>query len=187
MNARAAVFLDRDGTLNEECGYLTRPEQMRLLAGAAEGVRLLRAAGLACVVVTNQSAVGRGLMTQDDLERVHAEMVRQLQADGAALDGLYYCPATSDDDSERKPAPGMLLRAAREMNLDLARSWMIGDAARDVLASRRAGCRGAVLVRSGHDIAEALALLGDTDAVAANLVEAARIIVACSAALASNK
>jgi D-glycero-D-manno-heptose 1,7-bisphosphate phosphatase len=178
MNARAAVFLDRDGTLNEECGYVTRPEQLRLLDGAADGVRLLRAAGFACVVVTNQSAVGRGLMSNSDLEKVHAELLRQLEAQGAALDGLYYCAAGPGDDPERKPAPGMLLRAACEMHLDVERSWMVGDTGRDVLAGRQAGCRGVILVRSGHEVAEAVRLLGPNDRIAADLAEAARIILA---------
>jgi D-glycero-D-manno-heptose 1,7-bisphosphate phosphatase len=177
MEMRAAIFLDRDGTLNEECGFVTRPEQVRLLAGAASAVRLLRAAGFACVVVTNQSAVGRGLMTLADLDGVHAELRRQLETQGADLDGLYYCPARPGDDPERKPAPGMLLRAARELQLDLARSWMVGDSARDVLAARNAGCRGAILVRSGHDVAAAIPLLNETDAIAADLAEAARLIL----------
>jgi histidinol-phosphate phosphatase family protein len=175
---RPAVFLDRDGTLNEECGYVTQPEQVRLLAGAADAVRSLREAGLVCVVVTNQSAVGRGLMTEADLHRVHDELRRQLGAEGAALDGLYFCPALPGDDPERKPAPGMLLRAAREMGLDLARSWMVGDSDRDLLAGRSAGCRGCILVRSGHDVAAALALLQDGDAVVADLAAAARLILA---------
>ncbi len=131
MTSRPAVFLDRDGTLNVECGHLTRPEQMQLLPGAAAALRGARGAGFACVVVTNQSAVGRGLLTEADLRRIHDEMLRQLHAEDAALDGLYHCPAAPPaDHPERKPAPGMLLRAARELGLDLARSWMIGDSAR---------------------------------------------------------
>jgi D-glycero-D-manno-heptose 1,7-bisphosphate phosphatase len=182
--ARAAVFLDRDGTLNVDSGYLTRPEQMRLLPGAAEAVRCLRAAGFACVVVTNQSAVGRGWMTEADLQLVNDELVRQLNAAGTELDGLYYCPtapgATAGEDPERKPAPGMLLRAAREMGLDLARSWMVGDSARDLQAGRGAGCRGSILVRSGADVTAALALVGAGDFIAADLAEAARLILAAS-------
>ena len=179
---RPAVFLDRDGTLTEERGFVTSPEQVQLLPEAAEAVRLLRAAGFACVVVTNQSAVGRGLMTEADLEAVHAELHRQLHAEGTALDGLYYCPAAPAEaleveDPERKPSPGMLLRAARDLELDRARSWMIGDSARDVLAGRRAGCRGCILVRTGHDISEALPLLEDGDHVADDLAAAARLIV----------
>jgi D,D-heptose 1,7-bisphosphate phosphatase len=179
MTTRPAIFLDRDGTLNVECGHITRPEQMRLLGGAAAALRSLRAAGFACVVVTNQSAIGRGLMTEADLVRIHDEMLRQLHREEAVLDGLYHCSAAPPEEHpERKPAPGMLLRAARELGLDLARSWMIGDSARDLLAGRSAGCRGVVLVRSGHDVAEAMALLEARDFVADDLAHAAQLILA---------
>jgi len=179
MPLRPAIFLDRDGTLTAECGFVTRPEQMRLLPGAANAVIALRAAGFACVVVTNQSAVGRGLMMEGDLAAVHDEMRRQLHAKGAAIDGLYFCPAGPEDDHpERKPAPGMLHRAVRELRIDLAQSWMVGDSARDVLAGRAAGCRGCILVRSGHDVSEAMTILDDRDFVAADLAEAARVILA---------
>jgi D-glycero-D-manno-heptose 1,7-bisphosphate phosphatase len=175
---RPAVFLDRDGTLNVECGHITRPEQMRLLPGAAAALQSLRAAGFACIVVTNQSAIGRGLMTEADLRLIHDEMLRQLQCEGAALDGLYHCAAAPPEEHpERKPAPGMLLRAARELGIDLGRSWMIGDSARDLLAGRAAGCRGVVLVRSGHDVAEALALLDASDHLADDIVQATQLIL----------
>jgi D-glycero-D-manno-heptose 1,7-bisphosphate phosphatase len=184
MQPRPAVFLDRDGTLTLERGFVTRPEQVRLLPGAAEAIRLLRENHFACILVTNQSAVGRGLLTEPDLHRIHDELLRQLHAEEAALDGLYFCPAAPNaeapDDPERKPAPGMLLRAARELRIDLAQSWMVGDSARDVLAGQSAGCRGCVLVRSGHDISGALPLLRDGDHVAADLAEAARIILSAS-------
>lgn len=157
-----AVFLDRDGTLNVDRSYLTKPEQMCLLPGVGEALQQLRAAGFACVVVTNQSAIGRGMMTVVELDAVHAEMDRQLDALGVKLDGLYYCPfAPPTEDKlavhhpDRKPAPGLLLRAARELNLDLARSWMIGDTPRDLIAGHKAGCRGGILVRTGHAIDEA--------------------------------
>jgi D-glycero-D-manno-heptose 1,7-bisphosphate phosphatase len=178
MSKRPAVFLDRDGTLNAECGFVTRPDQLCLLPGAANAVRLLREAGLACVVVTNQSAVGRGLITEGELHRIHEELVRQLREAGTFLDGLYTCTAApGSDHPERKPAPGMLLRAARELALDLTQSWMVGDSGRDILAGRRAGCRGSILVRSGHDVAGALELLENQDCLAADLAEAARRIL----------
>jgi D-glycero-D-manno-heptose 1,7-bisphosphate phosphatase len=179
MSLRPAVFLDRDGTLTLECGYVTRPDQLRLLPGAAQAVIALRAAGFACIVVTNQSAVGRGLMTEADLADVHDELHRQMRAEGAALDGLYYCPAERDvDHPERKPAPGMLIRAARDLGIDLAQSWMVGDSARDVLAGRAAGCRGCILVRSGHDVTETLPLLDAGDFSATDVAEAAQLILA---------
>ena len=151
---RPAVFLDRDGTLNVDDGYLTVPEAMRLLPGVGDALQLLRSAGFALVVVTNQSAIGRGMMTAADLQCVHGEMNRQLAELGIFLDGIYHCPAVSDDHPDRKPAPGMLLRAAAELHLDLPSSWMIGDRIGDIRAGQNAGCRGCVLVRSGMPIDE---------------------------------
>ncbi|MBI3408041.1 MAG: HAD family hydrolase [Planctomycetes bacterium] len=186
---RRAVFLDRDGTLIEEKNYLSRPDQVRLLPGSAEAVRQLRHAGWACVVISNQSGIGRGLFTEADLASVHADMSRQLAEAGTSLDGIYHCPVapgTSDrtvvEHSDRKPGPGMLLRAARELDLILAQSWMVGDNVVDVLAGRNAGCRGTILVRSGHDIADALPHLGEYDLVAEDLAEAARWILSDTAA-----
>jgi D,D-heptose 1,7-bisphosphate phosphatase len=157
----AAIFLDRDGTLNVDRSFLTRPEQMLLLPGVAHSLRLLKEAGFACVVVTNQSAVGRGLMTEADLQRVHDEMNRQLADGGVVLDGIYSCtvaPSTNDplaiEHPDRKPAPGLLLRAAVDLHLDIAKSWMIGDSLRDMLAGQNARCRGCIMVRTGQPIDE---------------------------------
>lgn len=148
-----AVFLDRDGTLNENLAYLTSPAQMRLLPGVGKALQLLRAAGFACVVVTNQSVVGRGMISDAELEGIHQEMVRQLAAVGAKVDGIYAATAVSDHP-DRKPAPGLLLRAANDLQLDLANSWMIGDSLRDMMAGQSAGCKGCILVRTGHPIDE---------------------------------
>jgi D-glycero-D-manno-heptose 1,7-bisphosphate phosphatase len=181
---RPAVFLDRDGTLNVDRSYLTRPEQLQLLPGVGPALQQLRAAGFALVVVTNQSAIGRGLMIETDLQDVHAEMNRQLAELGVFLDGIYHCPAaplSSDplvsDHPDRKPAPGMLLRAAGDLRLDLARSWMIGDALRDVLAGQNAGCRGCVLVRTGQVVDEAHFSLARPFVITDDLAAAARHIV----------
>jgi D-glycero-D-manno-heptose 1,7-bisphosphate phosphatase len=151
---RPAVFLDRDGTLIEDCGYLQDPALVRVLPGVADGLRRLRSAGFVCVVVTNQSGIGRGMFAEADYHRVHAEMVRLLSAHGATLDAAYFCPAAPaadgvDEHPDRKPSPGMLLRAAAELDLDLASSWIIGDAPRDVEAGRRAGCRGILVGPDG--------------------------------------
>jgi D-glycero-D-manno-heptose 1,7-bisphosphate phosphatase len=156
---RPAVFLDRDGTLNIDRSYLTRPEQFELLPGVGAAIRRLREAGFACVVVTNQSAVGRGMMTEADLVRVHHELARLLHAEGASVDAIYHCPFHVDHP-ERKPAPGMLLRAAAELDIDLASSWMVGDSLRDVEAGQRAGCRGSILVRTGQAFDESLVAAG---------------------------
>jgi D-glycero-D-manno-heptose 1,7-bisphosphate phosphatase len=150
ITRRPAVFLDRDGTLNVDRCYLTSPDQLQLLPGVAEALRMFRSAGFACVVVTNQSAVGRGLMTEADLVDVNAELTRQLAEVGVTLDAIYACTAGPSDHPDRKPAPGMLLRAAADLQLDLGASWMIGDTLRDMLAGQNAGCRGCIMVRTGQ-------------------------------------
>ncbi len=154
---RRAVFLDRDGTLIEQVHHLNDPSQVRLLPSVGQSIRQLRGHGYACVVVTNQSGIGRGLQTVSDLLEVYDEIVRQLRAYDATLDGWYYCPAvpksrdrTQIEYEERKPGPGLLIRAAQELSLELSRSWMVGDMISDVLAGRNAGCLGTVLVRTGY-------------------------------------
>jgi D-glycero-D-manno-heptose 1,7-bisphosphate phosphatase len=153
---RPAVFLDRDGTIIEHVHYIADPAHVRLLPGAVEAIHRLRSAGYALVVITNQSAIGRGIITVDQYEAVDAETRRQLIAEGVTLDGVYHCPVAPDGDdptvvthADRKPGPGMLLRAASELGLDVSRSWMIGDMISDVLAGRNAGCRGSFLVQTG--------------------------------------
>jgi len=147
MIRRPSAFLDRDGTLIEDVGYLGDPERVRLLPGVAEGLRALRAAGYALVVVSNQSGVARGAFGELDVIRVMARMERAL---GLRLDGLYWCPHHPEgvvpryarDCACRKPAPGMLIRAAQDLGLDLGRSLVVGDAARDLEAGAALGLRG---------------------------------------------
>ena len=153
---RPAVFFDRDGTLIEHVPYLTDPAMVSLIPGAAEALKRLRAHGFARVLVTNQSAVGRGWLAVNRLEEIHAELARQLALQGATIDGIYYCPdapkvddRTVVENPDRKPGPGMLLRAAADLNLNLEASWMVGDLISDVLAGRNAGCR-SILVQSGQ-------------------------------------
>ena len=154
---KAAVFLDRDGTLIEENERVEWPEQVVLLPGVAEAIRRLRSAGYRAIVVTNQSAIARGLLDEARLARVHAGLRSRLSTLGAGLDDIYFCPDAPDAQAEkdlpfalRKPGAGMLLRAAEEHGLVLSRCWMIGDQLRDVIAGRRAGCRGNLLVRTGR-------------------------------------
>jgi histidinol-phosphate phosphatase family protein len=154
--ARPAVFLDRDGTLIHDVPYLTDPAKVRLLPGAAAAIQQLRDAGFAVVMVTNQSAIGRGMLTEEGLAAIHRELDAQLAREGTKLDGAYFCPVaptTPDrlciDHPDRKPAPGMILRAAEDLHLDLGRSWMVGDMVSDVLAGMNAGCRGSIFVRTG--------------------------------------
>jgi len=154
---RPAVFLDRDGTIIEQVHHLIDPAKVRLLPDASAAIARLRALGYACVVVTNQSVIGRGLLDEPGLTAIHAELDRQLAAEGAAVDGYYFCPEQPRqadpaviEHPDRKPGPGMLQRASRELGLSLASSWMIGDALSDVLAGRNAGCKGSILVRTGY-------------------------------------
>ena len=148
---RPAVFLDRDGTIIEEVGYLKEPSQVKLIRGAAAGIRRLNEAGVPVVVVTNQAGVGRGYFAESAVAGVHAELARQLEGGGGARwDAVYYCPHHPDAGCDcRKPLPGMFRRAAAEHGLDLARSFVIGDKASDVEAGRRIGCR-TVLVLTGY-------------------------------------
>lgn len=155
---RPAVFLDRDGTLIEHVHYLSDPAKVRLLPGAVEALARLRDAGYALVLVTNQSAIGRGMLSVETLDEIHDVMNRQLAEHDVALDAIYFCPEapssgdrTAIDHPDRKPAPGMLLRAAADLELDLPRSWMIGDMISDALAGRHAGCRGSILVHTGNE------------------------------------
>jgi D-glycero-D-manno-heptose 1,7-bisphosphate phosphatase len=154
---KRAIFLDRDGTLIELVHHLADPAKVRLLPRAAAAVRELRSAGFACVLVTNQSAIGRGLLSVEGLAEVHAEVLRQLAQEGTTVDGHYFCPLEPRqkdprviEHPDRKPGPGMLLRAARELELDVSHSFMIGDTLSDLLAGRNAGCEGTILVRTGY-------------------------------------
>ncbi len=153
-----AVFLDRDGTLIHDPGYLADPDGVRLLAGVAEALGRLRRAGFLLVVVTNQSGIARGRYTVERYEEVAARLRENLAAAGLELDAQYYAPYHPDgvvpayarDHEDRKPNPGMWLRAARDLGIDLARSYSIGDGERDVVAGKRAGTT-AVLLAGGRD------------------------------------
>ena len=158
--ARAAVFADRDGTLCVEKNYLGDPAEVELIPGAAEGVALLRGAGFAVVVVTNQAGVARGFFGEDAVAAVNRRLVELLEGSGAAVDGVYYCPHHSEygkgeygkDCNCRKPRPGMLQRAARELDLDLRRSYMVGDKVSDVATAATADCAGGILVLTGYGV-----------------------------------
>lgn len=150
--SRPAVFLDRDGTVMEEREYLADPAGVRLVPGAAEAIRSLGAAGFAVVLVTNQSGIARGLYREEDYRAVAARLDEVLQAAGAPVEATYYCPHHPDHTGPcdcRKPAPGMYRRAARDLDLDLARSWYVGDKPSDVEPALALGGRG-VLVRTGY-------------------------------------
>jgi D-glycero-D-manno-heptose 1,7-bisphosphate phosphatase len=178
---KPAIFLDRDGTLNEEVDFLSDPEHLVMIPGAAAAVARLNARGVPVVVVTNQSGIGRGKYGWQDFTAVMERMEELLALEGAWIDAVYASPHHEHaqgeyavaDHPERKPNPGMLLRAAEEHGLDLSRSWMVGDKALDLEAGRRAGCSVA-LVRTGYGTG----VDGSTaDLVAENLPAAVEFIL----------
>ena len=161
MVARPAVFIDRDGTLTEEVGYVNHPRRIRLLPRSAEAIRRLNVAGIAAIVATNQAGLARGYFSAEVLKAANDEMLRQLKEAGARLDGVYVCthhptegalPYRTDCEC-RKPKAGLLQRAARELGLDLTASTMIGDKASDLDCGRAVGAQ-AVLVLTGYGLGD---------------------------------
>lgn len=157
MNQRPAIFLDRDGVIIEDAHHVGSPARVQLLPGAAESIAALNRAGWPVVIVTNQSGVARGLFTVEAVEEVHTHLRELLCGYRARIEAFYYCPHHPEGEVEafrsececRKPQPGLLLRAADELGLDLAASWMIGDRLSDLEAGAAVGAR-TVLVRTGH-------------------------------------
>lgn len=150
---RAAVFLDKDGTLVHDVPYNVDPDRVRLVPGAGEALAMLRDAGFALIVVSNQSGVAEGRFRLEALRGVEARMAELLRPHRVDIAGWYWCPhaaAVPPVCTCRKPAPGLLLRAAEDWDIDLAASWMVGDILNDIEAGRRAGCRG-VLVDCGNE------------------------------------
>lgn len=152
---RPAAFIDRDGVLNRRLPgdvYVTCADELELLPYAVECLRTIHERGYALVVVTNQRGIARGLMTEEDLAAVHGKLRAECEAGGAPLVAIYHCPHNRDTGCDcRKPEPGMLVRAAKEHDLDLARSLLIGDSESDVEAGRRAGVPHCVLIASNAD------------------------------------
>ena len=147
---KGAVFLDRDGTINEEVGYLDDPDRLRLMPSAAGAIRLLNEAGIPVIVVSNQAGIGRGYFLAATVEAIHERLAEQLARGGAHLDAVYYCPHHPSEGCDcRKPKTGMLVRAAQEHGIDMQRATMVGDKVSDLEAGRRAGCR-TVLVLTGY-------------------------------------
>jgi D-glycero-D-manno-heptose 1,7-bisphosphate phosphatase len=165
-----AAFLDRDGVINSkppEGQYVTRWEEMRFLPGVANAIGKLKQAGFRVIVVSNQRCVAKGFMTTADVDAIHERMCSELCAAGAVIDAVYYCPHEKHPRCTcRKPAPGMLLAAAHDHQIDLAASWMIGDSNIDVAAGRNAGCKTALLIGSEKRAN------GTADVVAQSLLDA---------------
>lgn len=156
-----AVFMDRDGTITDEVGYVNHPSRLKLFDWTIPAIQQLNRAGLKAVVITNQAGVARGYFTEDLVQEVHALLREKLRGAGAHLDGIYYCPhhpsagepPYRQDCRCRKPRPGMLEQAARDLDIELASSYMVGDRYGDVELARRVGAR-AVFVKSGYGLGE---------------------------------
>lgn len=156
-NKQKAIFLDRDGTINKYVGFLRKEEEFELIDGVAEAIRKINASGYLAIVVTNQPVIARGEVTYEGLETIHNKMETLLGEEGVYLDGIYFCPhhPHSGYDGEikelkidcdcRKPKPGMLLKAARDLNIDLSQSYMVGDSENDIKAGKAAGCKTVLL------------------------------------------
>jgi D-glycero-D-manno-heptose 1,7-bisphosphate phosphatase len=167
-----AVFVDRDGTVIEDPGYLSDPDGVRLVPGAADALALLRDRGFRLVVVSNQSGIARRLISEAQATAVHERFLAELARRGVRLDDVRYCPHGPDEGcSCRKPLPGLLVDAAAELDVDLARSFMVGDKGSDVEAGRRAGCTTILLSETAESAAGA-------DHVARDWSEAVGLIAA---------
>jgi len=157
MKKHTAVFMDRDGTINEEVGYLDNLDKLQILPEAFEAVRLVNQNGMKTVVITNQSGIGRGFFDEAFVGRVHEEMRSLFLKEGAVIDSFYYCPHHPTEGmgqyrqvcSCRKPEPGLLLKAAEDLDIDIGKSYMIGDMPKDVEVGQRAGAKG-ILVQTGY-------------------------------------
>ena len=161
-NPRPAIFLDRDGTINEEVNLLNKPEQLKLIEGTAEAIKLINKSDYLTIIVTNQPVIARNLCSIEELEYIHASLETMLGKEGAYVNAIYYCPHHPDkgypeERTEykincdcRKPKPGMLLQAAKDWNVDLAESFMIGDSDRDLQAGQNAGCRQSIKIETNQ-------------------------------------
>ncbi|MGB8799216.1 MAG: HAD family hydrolase [Candidatus Acidiferrales bacterium] len=179
-----AVFLDRDGVINQsppEGDYITRWVDFHILPGVAEGIALLNRAGFSAIVVTNQRGVAKGLMSEVDLQKMHERMTDELARAGANIDATLYCPHDIEARCDcRKPAPGMLLSAARLHGIDLRASWMIGDSDNDVEAGHSAGCKTARVIATDVTSSERTRISEapiTADIIASSLLDAIRQIL----------
>lgn len=161
-NPRPAIFLDRDGTINEEVNLLNKPEQLKLIEGAAEAIRLINKSDYLAIIVTNQPVIARNLCSIDELEYIHASLETMLGKERAYVNAIYYCPHHPDKGYPeerpeykiececRKPKPGMLLQAAKDWNIDLSQSYMIGDSDRDLKVGLNAGCKDSIVIKTNE-------------------------------------
>jgi len=184
VNKNKAVFLDRDGTIVVHEHYLSSPDQLKLLPNAAEGIRLFKKSGYLVIVITNQSGIARGFFDEKQLTLIHKELMSILKEEGITIDDIYYCPHHSEGVIEqytldcdcRKPKPKMLLNAAKQHNIDLTQSLMIGDSEVDMQAGKNAGCT-SLLIRNGCTDSTNTASITMMDYVVKDLLEAARLFI----------
>ena len=159
MKKNTAVFLDRDGTINEEVGYLDSIDKLKLFANAAEAIRLINESGMKTVVITNQSGVAKGYFTEEFVRTVHEHIRERLRERGAFIDAFYYCPHHQTEGigvylqscTCRKPEAGMLIQASKELAIDLRHSYTVGDMLKDIQVARAVGAKG-ILVKTGYGI-----------------------------------
>ena len=157
MKKNTAIFLDRDGTINDEVGYLDSADKLRIIPAAFEAVRLINASSMKAVVITNQAGVAKGLFTEEFVREINGQIQSAFLAQGALINRFYFCPHHPTEGIDpyrlicdcRKPEPGLLIQAAVDLNIDLARSYVIGDRLRDIETAHRAGAKG-VLVMTGY-------------------------------------
>jgi len=179
-----AVFVDRDGTIVEDIGYMNSPEQIKFIPGSLEAIKKLNNAGYKVIVITNQAGVARGLVAEDMLQTIDKTLHKLILNSGAHLDGLYYCPHHPEYGVYpykqvcecRKPHPGLLKRAQKHFDIDLSLSFMIGDKATDVEAGKRAGTK-TIFLLTGKGKKEESKIKDQPNHIAKNLLEAVKWIV----------
>ena len=150
---RKVVYLDRDGTINHDSpDYIKSRSEFKFIPGSIEAIRLLTSSGFTSIVITNQSALARKFISSAELDRIHAMMKEAIVSGGGKITDIFFCPHMPNAGCEcRKPAPGLLMQAQRKYNIDLPKSIMVGDSAKDIECARNAGCGKAVLVKTGKD------------------------------------
>ena len=181
----SVVFLDRDGTINiDSPDYIKNRSEFKLIPGSIEAIRLLTRGGFTSIVITNQSALARKLISPGELDHIHAIMIAAVTSGGGKITDIFFCPHLPNEGCNcRKPAPGLLLQAQRKYSIDLSMSFMVGDSAKDIECARNAGCGKAVLVKTGKDNAAEDMLKAkpiDADYTAEDLLDAANWILADS-------